>query len=209
MPLWREVHCKKGGFISQRHDHTRDLLTTLLDKVCVDVESEPHLIPITGETMQLRSANTNDESRLDIKAKGFWQRGQTAFFDIRITHVNSASQKHKSTSATFRSHEAAKKREYMQRVLEVEQGAFTPLVFGTNGGMGEECKRFISALANKLSEKGEHNYSQVVTWIRTRLSIEIIRSALLCVRGSRTPFRKRNEELNDFELMNIQSNNVG
>ena len=45
----------------------------------------------------------------------------------------------------------------MQRVLEVEQGAFTPLVFGTNGGMGEECKKFISALANKLSEKGEDN----------------------------------------------------
>ena len=201
------LSCKKGGFISQRHDHTRDLLTTLLDKVCVDVESEPHLIPITGETMQLRSANTNDDSRLDIKAKGFWQRGQTAFFDIRITHVNSASQKHRPTSAIFRSHEAAKKREYMQRVLEVEQGAFTPLVFGTNGGMGEECSQFISALANKLSEKGEHSYSQIVTWIRTRLSIEIMRSALLCVRGSRTPFRKRNEELNDFELMNIQANN--
>ena len=159
--------------------------------------------------MLLKSANTEDESRLDIKAKGFWQRGQTAFFDIRTTHVNSASQKHKSTSAIFRTHEAAKKREYMQRVLEVEQGAFTPLVFGTNGGMGEECERFISALANKLSEKGENKYPQVISWIRTRLSIEIIRSAFLCVRGSRTPFRKRNEDLNDFELMNVQSNNVG
>jgi hypothetical protein len=203
------LKCLKGGFIHQRHDHIRDLLTTLLDKVCVDVQTEPHLIPITGENMLLKSANTDDESRLDIKAKGFWQRGQTAFFDIRTTHVNSASQKHKSTSAIFRTHEAAKKREYMQRVLEVEQGTFTPLVFGTNGGMGEECERFISALANKLSQKGEHKYPQVISWIRTRLSIEIIRSAFLCVRGSRTPFRKRNEDLNDFELMNVESNNVG
>ena len=85
------LSCKKGGFVSQRHDNTRDLLTNLIDMVCVDVEAEPHLIPVTGERMQLRTANTNDDSRLDIKAKGFWRRGQTAFFDIRITHVNSAS----------------------------------------------------------------------------------------------------------------------
>ena len=30
----------------------------------------------------------------------------------------------------------AKKREYNERILEVENGSFTPLVFGTNGGMG-------------------------------------------------------------------------
>ena len=202
------LSCKKGGFVSQRHDNTRDLLTNLLDKVCVDVEAEPHLIPVTGERMQLRTANTNDDSRLDIKAKGFWRRGQTAFFDIRITHVNSASQMHKSTKAAFKSHENAKKREYLQRVLEIEQGVFTPLVFGTNGGMGAECRDFISTLSSKLAEKGNDSYASVVSWIRTRLSIEILRSALLCVRGSRTPFRKRIDNISDFELMNIECNNT-
>jgi len=199
--------CKKGGFVSQRHDNTRDLLTHLLDKVCKDVEAEPHLIPVTGERMALRTANTNDESGLDIKAKGFWQRGQTAFFDIRITHVNSTSQKNKTTSAIFRSHEEAKKREYLQRVLEIEQGAFTPLVFGTNGGMGEECRRFISHLSNRLAEKTNDSYASVCTWLRTRLSMEITRSAILCVRGSRVPFRKRTENINDFELMNVECRN--
>ena len=201
------LSCKKGGFVSQRHDNTRDLLTHLLDKVCKDVEAEPHLIPVTGERMALRTANTNDESRLDIKAKGFWQRGQTAFFDIRITHVNSTSQKNKTTSAIFRSHEEAKKREYLQRVLEIEQGAFTPLVFGTNGGMGEECRRFISHLSNRLAEKTNDSYASVCTWLRTRLSMEITRSAILCVRGSRVPFRKRTENINDFELMNVECRN--
>ena len=28
-----------------------------------------------------------------------------------------------------------KKKKYQQRVLDVEMGSFTPLVFGTNGGM--------------------------------------------------------------------------
>ena len=60
----------------------------MLNKVCVDVQAEPHLIPVMNEQFRLRSANTSDEARLDIKAKGFWRQGETAFFDIRVTHLN-------------------------------------------------------------------------------------------------------------------------
>ena len=130
----------------------------------------------------------------------------TAFFYVRITHVNSHSHKNQPTSKVFRRHEQAKKREYMQRVLDIEHGSLTPLVFWPNDGMGNECAQFISALASKLSYKNNEKYPDVVTWLRTRLSIEILRSALLCVRGSRFPFRKRHTE--DFGLMNIQANQI-
>ena len=43
------------------------------------------------------------------------------------------------THVTSQEHENAKKREYNEQVLEVEHGSFTPLVFGMNGGMGDEC----------------------------------------------------------------------
>ena len=92
----------------------------MLNKVCVDVQAEPHLIPVTNEQFRLRSANTSDEARLDIKAKGFWRQGETAFFDIRVTHVNSKSSQNLKTSEIFHKHEQAKKREYMERVLEIE-----------------------------------------------------------------------------------------
>ena len=165
--------CKKGGFISKRHDNIRDLLTVLLNKVCVDVQSEPHLIPIKTEKFNLRSANTNDDSRLDVKARGFWTRDQTAFFDIRVTHVGSQSNKNRDTNTVFRQHELETKRQYMQRVLDVEQGSFTPLVFGTNGGMGDECRKFVDELSRKLPEKKNEEYRQVVTWLRIRLSMEV------------------------------------
>ena len=67
--------CGKGGFVIERHDNVKNTLTSLLNKVCVDVESEPHLIPVTNETLQYKTANTKDDARLDIKAKSFWQRG--------------------------------------------------------------------------------------------------------------------------------------
>ena len=138
------------------------------------------------------TANLEDESRLDIKARGFWQRGQTAFFDVRVTHVNAESQKKKDTSAIFKSHEVAKKREYLQRIVDVENGSFTPLIFGTNGGVGNECQKFLSSLASQLAEKTDETYSSVVTWLRTRLSFEIVRSAILCVKNESPSGRMRN-----------------
>ena len=89
--------------------------------------------------------------------------------------MNAMSNRNKSTKAIFRNHELAKKREYMERVLEVERGTFTPLVMGTNGGMGEECSWFLSQLANKLAAKQNESYNTVITWIRTKLSCEILR----------------------------------
>ncbi len=66
------LDCKKGGFIHERHDNIKDTLTKLLSRVCHDVESEPHLISVTNERFQLKSANISDDARLDIKAKSFW-----------------------------------------------------------------------------------------------------------------------------------------
>ena len=47
---WRSIHsqarpvvCTKGGFVAQRQDGIRNLLTSLLSQVCKNVEVEPHL----------------------------------------------------------------------------------------------------------------------------------------------------------------------
>ena len=194
------LSCKKGGFVAQRHDNVRDLLTTLLCKVCHNVQAEPKLIPLNDEKFKLKSTTTSQDARLDIKAGGFWQRGVTAFFDVRVSHVNSKCNQNKSTSTIFKEQEKEKKRKYEERILDVEMGSFTPLVFGTNGGMGTECQMFLKALAEKISRKTNEPYAETITYIRTKLSFEILRSINLCVRGSRVPFYKNNDFLFDFKL---------
>ena len=182
--------CKKGGFVAQRHDGVRNLLTSLIGKFCTNDEVEPQLQPIDNERFNLRTAVTSPGARLDFKAGGFWSHGVTAIFDVRVTHVNSKCNQGKETSTIFKEQEEEKKRKYQQRVLDVEMGSFTPLVFGTNGGMGADCNCFLKRLAEKLSEKNEESYHITITWIRTLLSFEILRSVHICVRGSRTPFHK-------------------
>ena len=144
------LSCKKSGFVAQRQDGVRDFLTTLLTQVCIKVEAEPRLIPLDNEHFDLRSTNTSPDARLDIKAGGFWTRGVTAFFDVRVTHVKSCSNENKSTITIFKEQEMKKKRKYQQKVLDVEMGTFRPLVFGTNGGMGMESQLFLKNLANTL-----------------------------------------------------------
>ena len=91
------LSCKKGGSVAQRHDGVRNLLTSLIGKVCTNVEVEPHLQPLDNERFNLRSAVTSPEARLDMKAGGFWSGGVASFFDVRVTHVNSKCNQGKAT----------------------------------------------------------------------------------------------------------------
>ena len=182
------LSCKNGGFVAQRHDTIRDLLTSHISKVCRNVEKEPLLQPLDNEVFNRQSTVTSREAMLDMKAGGFWTPGVTAFFDVRVTHVNSRSNQGKYT-ATISSQRARKreelKRKYSQRVMDVEMGTLTPLVFGTNGGMGLDCQNFLRTLANKLSTKNDEPYASVISWLRILLSFAILRSVDRCVRGSR------------------------
>ena len=44
--------CKRGGFVTQRHNELRDLEAELLNMVCTDVEIEPVLQDISGEQLE-------------------------------------------------------------------------------------------------------------------------------------------------------------
>ena len=81
----------------------------------------------------------------------------------------------------YREHEDKKKRLYANRVLEVEHGTFTPLVFTTTGGMADECKRFHSRLVELISIKKGEEYSTTISWICSKVSFTLLRSALFCL----------------------------
>ncbi|KAG0712875.1 hypothetical protein GWK47_017444 [Chionoecetes opilio] len=57
------ITCKRGGFVCIRHDEVRDVTASMLREVCRDVSTEPTLLPIDGEQLQYRTANTANEAR--------------------------------------------------------------------------------------------------------------------------------------------------
>ena len=81
--------------------------------------------------------------------------------------------------------------------MDVEMRTFTPLVFGTNGGMELDCQNFLRTLANTFSTRNNEPYASVISWLRIQLSFAILKTVHRCVRGSRYPFKSR-EVSEDF-----------
>ena len=177
--------CHMGGFPTIRHNEIRDITASLLTEICNNVATEPALQPLNGESMTACSANTDDGAIADIRARGFWNRSQDAFFDVRVFYPNASSNRSTNATSVYRRHEQAKKREYRQRIREVERGVFTPLVLSTNGGMGREASTFYKRLADLLSQRRQQTYSTVMGWLRCRISFASLRASIMCIRGSR------------------------
>ena len=100
------------------------------------MEEEPLLQQITGEVFTAKTAKIEKDARLDVAARGFWMRGQRAFCDIRVFNPLAKCHRSKPLTKVHEIHEKEKKVKYAYRVLEVDQGSFTPLVFSCFGGKG-------------------------------------------------------------------------
>ena len=50
-----------------------------------------------------------------------------------------------------------------------------------------------------ICKKKQESYATTISWVRAKMSLAILRSALLCLRGSRTP-RRRNLDIKDSDL---------
>ena len=190
-----------GGFPTIRHNEIRDLRASLLKEVCSNVAIEPHLQPLSGETFRLASTNTDDGTRLDVCARGYWNARQDAFFDVRVFHPNAPSNRSRSLAAIYKKHEDEKKRGYGQRVLVIKHGIFTPLVLSISGGMGRETQTFYKRLADLLSLKCDMAYSSLMGWLRCKLSFTILRSTVMCIRGSRSSRHRAVSESSDIALI--------
>ena len=183
-------HCNKGGYTQMRHNEIRDTFANVMKDVCYDVEIEPRLQPLEGESFDHKTTTTEDEARLDIKANGLWEsRFCRTFFDVKVFNPLARSCP-KNINEAYNYHENQKKLKYEQRIIDVEKSTFNPLVFACTGGAGPSATKVISRIASKISERSTETYSDAITYIRTRISFALLRSSVLCLRGCRSSKRK-------------------
>ena len=113
--------CRRGGYVSMRHNALRDMEANFLKEVCKDVNVEPELLPVCVDSVD---GNTSEKARLDISARGVWSSCQRSFFDVRVTNADASSQQNSSLKSVLQKHEAQKKYAYNRRVMEVEHGSY-------------------------------------------------------------------------------------
>jgi len=74
------LNCSFGGFPTIQHNELRDVTANLLSQVCSNVQIKLHLQPLSGETLAHRTSNVDNQARLDISAKGFWNTSHELAF---------------------------------------------------------------------------------------------------------------------------------
>ena len=148
------MSCQKGSFISIRHDEIRDITCSQLKEVCSDVTKEPLLQPLQGEEFIYKTAKVEQEARVDISARGFWNREQKSFFDLRVFNPLALCYSGLSLDAAHAKKERDKIRKYGERIINVEQSTFTPVVFTSAGGMARQSQIFLKGWQSLWQKRG-------------------------------------------------------
>ena len=126
-----------------------------LSWVTKDMKIEPVLQSLTGETFVQQTANKSYSAQIDIRARGFWTKHQMAFFGVMVFDSNTKRYSAQSLQRCYINNKKEKKYQYNMRVLQVENGSFTPLVYSINGRMVREASKSYSQIDEMLFEK--HN----------------------------------------------------
>ena len=173
-----------------RHDEENRLFAALAQEAFRDVEIEPPLTALSGEIFDYKTANVTDEARSDTRVRNFWGNKANAFFDFRVFYPFATSYVDSKISSLYTAFEKTKEREYKQRIREVEDGS------SSTGGMGPQMTAALKHLAAKLAEKRNEPYHQTIGLMRVRFAFAMMRSSLICLRGSRN-LQKREFYLED------------
>ena len=105
------------------------------------------------------------------------------------------------TVVCYKRHEREKRAKYEQRVREVEHATFAPFVMSVTGGIGPCASVVTKRLGSLLAEKHDIPYSSMMGLLRCRLSFALLRSSVMCIRGSRSSrHRPRRIDLSTTDL---------
>ena len=67
-------------------------------------------------------------------------------------------------------------------------------------GRGNEIFTFSEQPSGQTFPNNGESYASAISWLETCISFEILTSLHICLRGSRTPFHKNADFLDDFSV---------
>jgi hypothetical protein len=97
----------------------------------------------------------------------------------------------KDPSKVIEAAECLKKNKYLQPCLD-QRRHFTPFIVSVDGLIGTEAKTVLKVLAARTATKAGKSYSNIMWYMRARLSTSIVRATHVCLRGSRVPMSSIN-----------------
>ena len=184
----------------QELNDLQDLTADMISEVCMDTEIEPKLMPLSGEEPKGRTSVNSTQARINIKTRCFWEQEQQAFFDLGLSDPSTCRYCNKSLQQCHVMNEKEKKPAYNERILQRYlytsqvhlrcKGIFTPVGFLSTVLWEERAK---SIMAQIYLKRQTFRSRFQVTGIKKKFCFGLLKSSLLCLRGSRAVCRKTAE----------------
>jgi hypothetical protein len=186
--------CSRGGLITLRHNDVAKewghLCSVAYTPAAISDEPRIHTGRDGGNVAAAAAGGRPVESppgdRGDVGVHGFWERGSTTIFDIRVTDTDAQSYRGQEPLKVLANQEKAKKAKYLDACV-ARRRHFTPLVFSVDGLRGPETTAAMKKLASSLSHKWERTYSQVAWYVRSRVALTLVRATHVCLHDARDP----------------------
>ena len=126
-----------------------------------------------------------DDARADIRASGFWTKGEDALFDVKIFNPQANSYRSKPLILVYKQQECLNKLRYEERVINVQHGS-RPLYFQQQDELASRllCLTFLKRLAGMATDRRGVHYTRIMAWLRCRASFSLVRSSIMCLLGS-------------------------
>ena len=126
------------------------------------------------------------DERGDVSVRGFWHRGNACIFDVSVIDTDAQSYAQMTVDKVIENKEKAKSTKYREMCRQ-NRMHFTPLIFSVDGMIGPRAEGAIRQLSARLSRKWNQSYSAVCGFVRSRLTLSLVRAMHLCIRGARDP----------------------
>ena len=146
----------------------------MMSDVSKDTKIEPKLRRLSGEELQGRTSSNSNEARVDIRTRSLWERGQQTFFYLRVSDPNVCRYCNKPQQCHVMN-EQEKKRAYNERILQIDHGTLTSLMFSINDSIGREYQKFYSRLSQMISKKRDLLPSISSNWIGTKVCFGLLK----------------------------------
>ena len=95
---------------------------------------------------------------------GFWRPHQR--LDVRVWSHLAVTYLGKTSLDSHLQNEAEKRRIYAERIMEMENGVFTPFVMSTSGGTAPAAEACLNVIAQSMEKKMGIRYCQAMTYLR-------------------------------------------
>ena len=122
-----------------------------------------------------------------------------------VMHLNSTCNQNKSKESIFV--EQREEKEVPTKSYGRENGIFPPpppphppCGFWHKRRNGEKMQTFSEQPSGQTFPNNGESYASAISWLETCISFEILTSLHICLRGSRTPFHKNADFLDDFSV---------